>query len=148
MIWGVNNETHEVEGTSFAPEEYKHGNEELENWLRGLLSDNASYKFQSVQYKDGIQVVVLTVQRAVFHTVTFQKNDYIRVGTYTKKLKDYPEPTCAQIESVRAKASKYIDVFRHCQHCRADAVGVPGKSEFGDRIYQRRIAVKETFSHG
>ena len=45
MIWGVNNETHEVEGTSFAPEEYKHGNEELENWLRGLLSDNASYKF-------------------------------------------------------------------------------------------------------
>lgn len=91
MIWGVNNETHEVEGTSFAPEEYKHGNEELENWLRGLLSDNASYKFQSVQYKDGIQVVVLTVQRAVFHTVTFQKNDYIRVGTYTKKLKDYPE---------------------------------------------------------
>ncbi len=25
-----------------------------------------------------------------------------------------------------------INVFRHCQHCRADAVGVPGRSEFGD----------------
>lgn len=64
------------------------------------------------------------------------------------ELKDTPAPVCAEIDAARTKAGKYIDVFRHCQHCRADAVGVPGKSEFGDRIYQRRIAVKETFSHG
>lgn len=57
-------------------------------------------------------------------------------------------PVCAQIDAARTKAAKYIDVFRHCQHCRADAVGVPGKSEFGDQIYQRRLQVKETFSHG
>ena len=57
-------------------------------------------------------------------------------------------PDCSQIDEARIKASKYIDVFRHCQHCRADAVGVPGKSEYGDRIYQRRLNVKETFSHG
>lgn len=64
------------------------------------------------------------------------------------ELKDYTAPVCAQIDAARTKASKYIDVFRHCQHCRADAVGVPGKSEFGDQIYQRRLRVKETFSHG
>jgi nitrogen fixation protein NifB len=64
------------------------------------------------------------------------------------ELKDNPAPVCAQIDEARTKASKYIDVFRHCQHCRADAVGVPGKSEFGDQIYQRRINIKETFSHG
>lgn len=64
------------------------------------------------------------------------------------ELKDIPAPVCAQIDEARTKAGKYIDVFRHCQHCRADAVGVPGKSEYGDQIYQRRIAVKETFSHG
>ena len=64
------------------------------------------------------------------------------------ELKDYAAPTCPQIDEARIKASKYIDVFRHCQHCRADAVGVPGKSEFGDQIYQRRLNVKETFSHG
>jgi len=64
------------------------------------------------------------------------------------KLKDVPAPVCAQIDAARTKAGKYIDVFRHCQHCRADAVGVPGKSEYGDQIYQRRISVKETFSHG
>ena len=64
------------------------------------------------------------------------------------ELKEYAAPTCPEIDAARIKASQYIDVFRHCQHCRADAVGVPGKSEFGDQIYQRRLNVKETFSHG
>lgn len=64
------------------------------------------------------------------------------------ELKKLAAPTCVQIDEARTKASKHIDVFRHCQHCRADAVGVPGKSEFGDQIYQRRLNVKETFSHG
>jgi nitrogen fixation protein NifB len=64
------------------------------------------------------------------------------------ELSDQKAPVCSEIDAARTKASKYIDVFRHCQHCRADAVGVPGKSEYGDQIYQRRIAGKETFSHG
>ncbi len=64
------------------------------------------------------------------------------------ELKNCRAPVCAEIDSARTRASKYIDVFRHCQHCRADAAGVPGKSEFGDRIYQKRLRVKETFSHG
>lgn len=64
------------------------------------------------------------------------------------ELSNMKAPTCAEIEAARTKASRYIDVFRHCQHCRADAVGVPGKSEFGDQIYQRKLNVKETFSHG
>lgn len=64
------------------------------------------------------------------------------------ELKDCRAPVCAEIDAARTAASKYIDVFRHCQHCRADAVGVPGQSEFGDQIYQRRLKAKETFSHG
>lgn len=64
------------------------------------------------------------------------------------ELKNCRAPVCAEIDSARTRASRYIDVFRHCQHCRADAAGVPGKSEFGDRIYQKRLRAKETFSHG
>lgn len=64
------------------------------------------------------------------------------------KLKDLKAPACADIEKAIWKASKHIEVFRHCQRCRADAVGVPGVSEFGDQIYQRRLRVRETFSHG
>ena len=64
------------------------------------------------------------------------------------ELADYPAPTCVQIDGARARAQKYIDVFRHCQRCRADAIGVPGEKDFGDQIWVSRIAHKDTFSHG
>lgn len=64
------------------------------------------------------------------------------------ELADIPEPTCPQIDGARQKAEQYIDVFRHCQRCRADAIGVPGQKDYGDLIYQRRIDHKDTFSHG
>ncbi len=64
------------------------------------------------------------------------------------KLKDIPKPTCEQIEDAREEAEKYIKVFRHCAHCRADAVGVPGISEYSKLVYQNRLNVRNTFSHG
>ena len=63
-------------------------------------------------------------------------------------LKDIPAPTCSQIDDARQKAEKYIDVFRHCQHCRADAIGIPGGKDYGEQIFLKRISAKETFSHG
>jgi nitrogen fixation protein NifB len=64
------------------------------------------------------------------------------------ELSDCEPPTCSQIDGARLKAEKYIDVFRHCQRCRADAIGIPGEKDFGDQIYFNRIALRETFSHG
>lgn len=64
------------------------------------------------------------------------------------ELENCQAPTCNQIDEVRSKAGKYIDVFRHCQRCRADAIGIPGEKDFGDQIYFNRIAHKDTFSHG
>ncbi len=57
-------------------------------------------------------------------------------------------PSCMEIDGARQRAEKYIDVFRHCQHCRADAVGIPGETDFGEQIYMKRISQKNTFSHG
>ncbi len=64
------------------------------------------------------------------------------------ELADETVPTCVEIDQVRTLAGQHIDVFRHCQRCRADAVGFAGGKDFGDQIYQRRVALKETFSHG
>ena len=64
------------------------------------------------------------------------------------ELKGYKEPTCVQIDAARTNVGKYVDVFRHCQRCRADAIGIPGEKEVGNQIYQKRIGIKETFSHG
>lgn len=56
--------------------------------------------------------------------------------------------SCIEIDGARQKAEKYIDVFRHCQRCRADAIGIPGEKDYGDQIYLKRISQRDTFSHG
>ena len=67
----------------------KKGNQELENWLRSLLSRNADFEFHKVKMDAG-NVGVLIIYRAANQTVMFEKVDYIRVGSYTKKLNEYP----------------------------------------------------------
>jgi nitrogen fixation protein NifB len=55
-------------------------------------------------------------------------------------------PTCEQIEKARLEAGRYIEQFRHCRHCRADACGIPGISDLSKELYKGREL--ETFSHG
>ncbi|MDR0804653.1 MAG: radical SAM protein [Oscillospiraceae bacterium] len=62
------------------------------------------------------------------------------------EFKDTPPPTCDQIETARQAAGEYLEQFRHCKHCRADACGIPGVSDLSKELYQNRTL--ETFSHG
>ena len=87
FLWGINDASHELEGTSYNLQNLKKGNQELENWLRGLLSQNADFEYKMVDI-NGKQVGVLEIKPAVFQPVTFEKMAYIRVGSYTKKLQD------------------------------------------------------------
>lgn len=89
MLWGVHDKTHEIVGTDNNLQNLKKGNQELENWLRSLLSDNADFEFSSVTI-DNNKVGVLIIYSAVSFPVKFEKIDYVRIGSYTKKLKDYP----------------------------------------------------------
>ena len=70
----------------------------------------------------------------------------------TAKLADEPAPTCEQIHEARNAAGKHIELFLHCNRCRADAVGVPGRTEFSKTLYANfgltAGSVKENFSHG
>lgn len=90
MLWGINNETHEIEETKFSPKQAKIGNEELENWLLRLLKPRIDFKFTEVNTEKG-KVVVLEIPTAVNRPTSFKDIEYIRVGSYKKKLKDYPE---------------------------------------------------------
>lgn len=57
-------------------------------------------------------------------------------------------PGCDLIRQARAAAEKYIRVFRHCQRCRADAIGIPGGQDLTRQIYLRPVNLENTFSHG
>ncbi len=64
------------------------------------------------------------------------------------KFSELKEPECPDIDGARREAEAYIDVFRHCQRCRADAAGIPGKTDISKELYGGKINPKETFSHG
>ncbi len=64
------------------------------------------------------------------------------------EFSEHRSPICSEIDGARVKAEKYLNVFRHCQHCRADAVGKLGGEDFGEKIYKKRVKAEETFSHG
>lgn len=57
-------------------------------------------------------------------------------------------PDCSLLNRARFQAEAYLDVFRHCQRCRADAVGIPGGVDFSKQIYIRPVVQQNTFSHG
>jgi nitrogen fixation protein NifB len=62
------------------------------------------------------------------------------------EMKDYTAPTCDELNRARKIAEKHLTVFRHCQHCRADACGIPGTGQdLAGLLYGTRA---ETFSHG
>ncbi|MDR2197795.1 MAG: radical SAM protein [Coriobacteriales bacterium] len=64
------------------------------------------------------------------------------------KMAHLTAPTCAEIDRARAAAERFITVFRHCQHCRADAIGFVGGEDFSERVYHTRLPQANTFSHG
>lgn len=90
LIWGIEDETHRLVGTSFRPSSTKVGNEELENWLLRLLTPKLTFGFLETEI-DGYRFVVLEVEAAYRHPASFSGQDYIRVGSYKKRLKDHPE---------------------------------------------------------
>jgi len=88
MVWGVDDKTHDIVGTNVRLKQVKRGNQELENWLRYMLSKNADFKFSSVDI-DGKHIEIIVIGKAVGAPVTFERTDYIRIGSYTKKLNEF-----------------------------------------------------------
>jgi len=90
LVFGIENKTHAVVGTSFHPRSAKIGNEEIENWISRLLNPRADFRIHEFVY-DGRTLVVIEVDPAHHIPVKFKNEAFIRVGSYKKHLKDYPE---------------------------------------------------------
>jgi len=77
-------------GTHFSPSAAKVGNEELENWLLKLLNPKIHFRFFTVEV-DEMPVVLMEIERAFRHPVQFQCQEFIRMGSYNKRLKEFPD---------------------------------------------------------
>ena len=90
IVWGIEDETHEVVGTTFSSATKKKGNEPLETWVLRKLSPRIDFRFHEVMGDDQ-RVELLEIDRASRNPVAFDGNEFIRVGSVTKKLREFPE---------------------------------------------------------
>ena len=90
MVWGIEDVNHDIVGTIFMGKNAKKGNEDLESWLLRLLSPKIIFTFYEL-ILEGKRVVILEIERAADKPVQFKGSEYIRVGSYKKNLKDFPE---------------------------------------------------------
>lgn len=91
LVWGVEDQTHRLVGTSFEPAVKKgSGQEDLLPWLMRLLDPAPHIVFHRGEV-DGQAVVLLAIPAADHRPVQWKGVEFIRAGSYRKKLKDLPE---------------------------------------------------------
>ncbi len=89
MVWRIEDETHDVVGTSFHYETTRQGNQQLESWLRSTVSTNVDFRFHGLTIDD-LRVVILEIGSATQHPVSFRNIEYVRVGQSTEPLTKHP----------------------------------------------------------
>lgn len=92
IVWGVEDSSHNIIGTSFKPRQTKGaGNEDLEPWLARLLAPRMEFKIYELVAGDNKPVVLFEVQAANSSPVAFAGREYVRVGSHKKPLMEFKE---------------------------------------------------------
>lgn len=100
MLWGVDDETHSIVGTDFDPDTARVSNQQFPMWLAQHLTPSIAFMFRIVQCPEG-RVVLLEIPAATSAPVAYDGVPYIRIGSATPKLTDYPERYQQLIEAMQ-----------------------------------------------
>lgn len=91
IVFGVDDNTHNVIGTDLYGKQKMVGNEELESWLSTRLNPRIDFEIiDNFDYEDKGHVCIFKIPAATNRPVSFLHENYVRVGSTTRKLKDYP----------------------------------------------------------
>jgi ATP-dependent DNA helicase RecG len=91
MIWGVDDKTHEVVGTTFDPSREKaNGNQALVMWLMNKILPRPDIKFHDVSHPNG-RCVVLEIRPPRMAPLAFDGERFIRIDSHKTSLARHPE---------------------------------------------------------
>ncbi len=100
VLWGIQDETHQITGTAFNPETKKVSNQLFQLWLAQRLKPSIPFSFRTVEHPDG-KVVLLEIPATTSAPVEFNGTSFIRIGSATPKLSDYPEHFQKLVDNMR-----------------------------------------------
>lgn len=89
LVFGVDDENHDILGTTFKPTQKMIGNNELENWLIQNLTPRIDFRIYEFQC-DGKNIALFEIPAAENEPIDYKKIPYIRVGSITRKLSEFP----------------------------------------------------------
>lgn len=101
ILWGIQDNSQSIVGTIFDPGHKKVGNQSYELWLAQALVPSIAFQFHKITYPSGKQLVLLEIPAATNVPVLFKDVAYIRIGSTTPKLTDYPDRYNALLEALR-----------------------------------------------
>ena len=91
IVFGIDNETLKVVGTDLHASRKRVGGEELESWLSTRLNPRIDFEIiDDYDYEDKGHVCVFKIPATTVQPVSFLHEEYVRVGSTTRKLKDFP----------------------------------------------------------
>ena len=91
LVFGVEDSTRQVVGTTFKAKSQKKGGEDLEHWLATRLNPRIDFAIHELDYDATRHVSLFVVPAANARPVEFLHTAYIRVGSITRKLSEFPE---------------------------------------------------------
>lgn len=91
LIFGVEDGTHRITGTSLELKSLKVGNEVFEHWLTRSLDPHLTIEFIRIEIEPGRFVEMICIDPAYQRPVRFKKEAFIRIDSVLKALADYPE---------------------------------------------------------
>lgn len=90
IVFGIDDRTHRIVGTKFNPYQKGKGNEDLIPWITRLLDPRIHFEFFEF-YAENEKIVIFKISAASNTPVKFGGVPYIRIGSYKKKLDEFPE---------------------------------------------------------
>jgi ATP-dependent DNA helicase RecG len=91
LIFGVEDQTHIIKGTTFKAKLQKKGGEDLEHWLITRLNPKLDFLVYEFNYDANRHISLYVIPATKNQPIEFLHQAYIRVGSLTKKLNAYPE---------------------------------------------------------
>ncbi|MCD4675762.1 MAG: putative DNA binding domain-containing protein [Desulfobacula sp.] len=90
LIFGVEDKIQHIRGTSFKAKTHKKGNEDLEHWLATRLNPRIDFLVYEFDYDIDKHISIYVIPATKSQPVEFLHQAYIRVGSITRKLNDFP----------------------------------------------------------
>lgn len=155
LVWGIDDETHAILGTDFNPDTKKIGGQVLALWLANSLQPSIAFSFRIVLHPAG-RLVLLEIPAATGAPVAFNSVPYIRIGSATPKLTEYPQRYQQLIERLQpyrweqgiarqyATGNEVLDLLDYSQYFRLTKQPLPdNRSGIFDKLEGDRLIVRD-----